>query len=513
MKLKTAVAQWDQERRTNTGYLRTKSQLDLVKSELHQFRKKNLELIEERLLLKNEVDQVYGTVRQIGSDFGEEKAQLLEKLAEQQSSAELAHHDLANANMRIRELVAKLCRTEELLADAHRIGQELKQTGKISSIELAGCKSQLVQTTSSLELMEKKCRTIELGSRRLDAQRTLIIHRLLYVLLLLHGFSVHLGERLVPALRSKSSILSRWRLVSAQKVEARRALVRYLYGNQELQQELHQLYERQEDLEKEARKYRSLYNNSMKSRDLAAKKFRRFYCDSLSYYSTTTTRLLAGLFALWRMNLIYSKRLADTQVSLRDLEKTSRLCLPGHMEVAVPCNLKSKSFADASVQWASKSSTMSSKDPIDAAVQCVPRPNTGDRSRNPSHAPAVSLPGNVSVPTTRERTLTFGVTGSEQEDCFEKPVTAPLCLHEPSIGTTIKVDHDRMVLDERVQRLVRKFDALAAVHHSYRGLLLEKTRLCSPSVESDHDEDAFQQRAPLLLDRCQSLAASIHAGH
>lgn len=504
--LRSTVDTLQLERKHNTHTERIQTQLTRAQTDIARLRRDNadldLHLRELRTIradLHERLDQKCQEADDLAHRASDERAQLHDLLAQERANVSAANGELEHANARIRELVAKVC-----------------SPGSLSGRSREQLAAELSQSDSRGSRTDNLGRTIELGSQRLDSQRVQAIRQLVYLVLLLHGFCLHLGQRLAPALRSNDSMLARWRVLSAQKVEAKRALVRHLYCNHDLQQEIHRLYTRQEDLEKEALMYRGLYSDSVKARDAAARKFKKFCSNSISRQSTTITRVLTGLLVLWRMNLILSGRLAQSRNTVRTAPLTG---VPRYHRVT---------YADASIQCSSDDVPMlSSKKLVDASAQHSPeKPHAPHcltcASAPPSPSPAAGFDATRSKPDT---VRTFGTIPITSDDLSGITNAAPLRLRIPtgerpaspatatpkrartlSTASTMRTpDASHAELAGRVQRLVQKFDAFAAVHCAYRELLLQKTRPLAPPPPA-----VAQKPAPVLARR-RSLAASIHA--
>ncbi|EKM50528.1 uncharacterized protein PHACADRAFT_32554 [Phanerochaete carnosa HHB-10118-sp] len=487
------------ERRRNVYNARLQSHFAQAQAEIRQLRAENLRLDTHLRSYQEELATYDAALQQKCQEYdeyerhaNEEKTRHLDHLARAQSQNLELQSELEAANARIRELNARLHDNED------RFNRSREQLEK------------------ALETSRDQYRLVILAAQRLDNKRTLTIHRLIYIVLLIHGFALHLGERLAPALRSKDSLLARWKVLSAQKVEARRALIRYLHCNVDLQQEFRQLCSRAADVEKEALKYRALYNDSIKSRDVAAKKFKRFYHTITTRYTNNSTRLLTGLLVLWRMNLILTQRLARTEDDqrARALTPLHRHRLVQFVEAAVQCVADEPELVDTGVQSCPEIGVSVSFS--DAGVQSSSAARSSERlsARDPVQAPAVTVPSTLKDTSTGSGAFMFCVP-SESLILSSSPSKPALRLPADNASTPLRTPSasgkfDRSDLTERVQHLLEKFEALSAMHQSYRDLLLEKTR-STPRETRSKGTDAFLGRAPLLLEQRRSLAASIHA--
>lgn len=497
-----------QERRRNVYYSHLQSQYAQAQTEIRHLRAEQVDL-NTRLRRCQEQKLVhYIALLRKCQQFDQLQRGMRERVLSEQARHQEVGFELDEAQARIRELNVRL----------HDVEYRFDSTRGL-----------LEYAQVSLEASKQQCRLAKLGARRLDNQRTVTINRLVFLILVLHGFSLNLGRRLAPALRSKDTLLARWKVVSDQKVEARRALVRYLRCNADLQQELRQLCARAEDVEKEALKYRALYNDSVKARNIAAKKFKKCYHSATTRYSANTAMFLTGLLALWRMNLILTQRLAraeDTRCYKVDVPPPHRHRLVKFVDAAVQCVPDKPELADAGVQYSPDPAASTAF--FDAGVQCTPPSRSSDRisTRNPVQAPAVTVPSTVRDTSTGSGAFMFCVPSESSSLLLSSPASpAEPALRLPAFSADTSADAVSKIqveeapiklppaeLGERVQRLLEKFEALSVMHQSYRNLLLKRSRSTPPKT-TETVGDAFQERAPLLFEQrsSRSLAASIHA--
>ncbi|GJE91291.1 hypothetical protein PsYK624_074400 [Phanerochaete sordida] len=495
------------ERRRIAYQCRLQTQFAQAQTEIRHLRAENLFFNSRLQTYEEELTTYHAALQQKCQEWdqaeqhaNEEKILVSERLVEMQSQNAELQSDMERAAARIRILNARLHDEKDV------------NDRDIQLLEHA------------LKLSQDQCRLVKLGAQRLEQKRTSTIYNLVYVLSLLHGFAFQVRGRLGPALRAKDSLMARWKVLSAQKIDARRTLVRHLHYNTDLQSEIRQLSARASDVEKEALRYRTLYNDSIKARDIAARKFRRFHDVVTTRYTDNITKLLAGLLVLWRHNLILTERLVLAQENARAQAlapplRRHRLIEFVHAEVQ--CTPTAPELADAETQCSPDSGPEASFS--DAGVQCFSEPHTpkepvtcdidqgptlefGATVTDASTGPTVSMfcaPNEASARTAR--------SPSPSPSDPPSPLAMPPVLRLPAVDTATDAPRtlDRSELSARVQRLLEKFEALSVVHQTYRDFLLVKTRDTAPDAAGK--AEAFQERAPLLLEQRRSLAASMHA--
>ncbi|KIP04964.1 hypothetical protein PHLGIDRAFT_175784 [Phlebiopsis gigantea 11061_1 CR5-6] len=572
-----------QERKRNIHDTRLQTYLTSAQADIVRLRRENAtlalglrETCAERTGLHENFDRNREAFDSLNKSVVEERSKLLARLAEEQESASHTQADLETANARIRELVAKLKSTQDALAQS-----------KATCKRLATEKQQLSTTIANLHSDAKRlkiesrqyCRDMNLKYQKLGKHHTSTTRRLVFLVVLLHGSCHSLGARFRSALHVKDLALSRWRAMSAQKVETNRLLIRCLGQNEDLKDKLQQfaqLAHCDNDLEKEALAYRSMYHNSVRTRRTTADIFLAFQQHTELRFLSTTSNLLGGILVLWKLNLILTKRLAGANCSVLalsgELETARALLNRQTFDIGIQCNpvepaTPPRVFTDVAVQWTSTtpprvlSSVSIQCSPStpprvlsNASVQCSPdilprqlsnacvqcSPDTPPRQLSsasiqcsPMTPPRLLV--DVSTQTVEKMkpprsvlspppVFAFGNLTTRSENSLETEFSAPLLLPSPlgepipststpSSSSKVKADalQDRDDLDERLQRLLAKFDALNSVHYAYRDLLLAKARPTLSPLSPRSSALSREGSRESVFDRRRSLATSIHA--
>ena len=477
----------------------------------------DLRLRETRTERYEEFDRKCQAYDDLSKAASEERNKLLERIEAQRSLTSNTQAELDTAHARIRELVVRLRHKGELLAKSQITSKRLADERQALSSSNAQLRSALKRSEASRERAQH---LMELDLKNLGKQHAQTIQRIIYLVLLLHGFCRHLGSRLILSIRARDSLHTRWKTLSAQKVEAKRTLVRYRHSNQDLKQQLDERRAQEEALEGEALKYRAMYNDSVKARKDAARAFEGFYWHALSRYSSATAKLLIGILVLWRMNLILSKRLANSELSVCNLSRELKLGLaalnPKTSDAGVQCYpvpSPSKRFAEASIKSLPPTYgdglCSSLVPPVDTAAKTTLKAGH-QRSVTKSALPSESRFASGGIPSVRNNQLDTGLNAPLILPLPIMDLHSPATLPPRSTEPTTHVDADRAELNERLQRLVKKFDALNSVHHAYRDLLIQKTRVPPASVVSQFRRGSSKPRES-IFERPRSLSTSIHA--
>ncbi|KAJ3538552.1 hypothetical protein NM688_g6503 [Phlebia brevispora] len=174
-------------------------------------------------------------------------------------------------------------------------------------------------TKDQLQALIQSCRIYQRTMQHAEAHRLKIIRSLTVALVIVLGFTRHLAVRLGRSMRGQFRVLSRWRIVSSQKVAARRELIKVMNMNQDLRRRLQIQINRRQHYEK----WHAEFHKSVKARESAAKKFKVYHQYVTARYSSTVTRLLVGLLILWRLSLLLTQQLAEARVLARALEESA----------------------------------------------------------------------------------------------------------------------------------------------------------------------------------------------
>lgn len=388
-----------------------------------------------------------------------------------QHRAKVSGRELPVAEGTIRDILSEAQARETSELETLRAIATLDSARRRLCEKLDASQEQLSAAKTVISRVRRDHNLIRNGSMLLEAKRLHVIRNLVFTVVVLLGFSRYLGSRLAPALRWKAFLLSRWRDLAIQKVEARRQLRGSLHVNADLRARLGLEQSRTARAERLALGWQSQFQKSSKARDDTARKFKKSQREAATRFTSTTTQLLAGLLFLWRLNLIMSQQLADTRSILRALEEAPLEVGPESAKVEESPTPVLDSPAPSQLSGPSDTCTFS--DVGHDAPSTAPRGVTADEADSQTSDPASASPTAL-----QDRFVSCAVD------------TADLLASSVEAGTMTEPSAEDVHLRERVRRLQEKVAAMEAIDTVYRGLLICKTKPNSSSSDAGSEHTA-----------------------
>ncbi|KAF7798712.1 hypothetical protein EIP86_009936 [Pleurotus ostreatoroseus] len=229
------------------------------------------------------------------------------------------HDAFASVRDRFDRLEREFRDQQARCSDLERELQAFQENYRRLHEDLGRAQSSHQETKDRLRTLIQSCRHYQHTMQRMDAQRVRTIRILVVSLMVVLGLTRQLGARLARSMHAQARLLSRWRTVSSQKVSARRELIKAVYANQELRRKLDIQISRRHHHEK----WQTEFHKSVRSRELAARKFKAYHQHITTRYNSTVTQLLTGLLVLWRLSLVLTQQLAEARILARALEESA----------------------------------------------------------------------------------------------------------------------------------------------------------------------------------------------
>ncbi|KAI0085763.1 hypothetical protein BDY19DRAFT_391189 [Irpex rosettiformis] len=380
---------------------------------------------------------------------------------------ERAADSLAESQERYDELAIELSDAQKVNDGFSATIQTLEKQKKELSVKLSDSKAAVLREKKTVVQVRQKCSLLETQLSAAQQKHKQTSHYLIVVLVFLWRFSRYLGGRLATSLRSRNTLLVQWKVLSQQKIQSRRALIRSLNMNQTLHTQLMTQGIARIEAERLANTWKQRLVESVERREKASSKFLACIQRTKGRFNETTRRLLTGVLFLWRLNLLLSQRLATTGRILRAIEDAPELAdivsLARIEEVSEPSGSKCSiaSLAEA----ISENSLTSASSGLGLSLDSVPR-----------------LTSEASIQTTDETDIPSTLSVKGEHLIFQScgVDTADLEPTAVDVGVMTEPSPEEALLGERIACLNKKFDSMETIDSIYLRLFVKPQQAVHP---------------------------------